>query len=366
MACREEYEPPALKNSPHFLTVDGFLNNYPDTTYIRLSFTRNLNDTAPGQPEPGAILLVEGDQNTLIPFQEKEKGLYISLLNLNTAEKYRLRIKTSEGRVYLSDFVPFKQTPAVDSLSWQEDTAGVYFYINTHDPQNHTTYYRWQFSETWQYNTYLRSNFDYVHGTVIQRTADQQIYNCWKTDPSANILLASTSQLSQDIVSRFLFNYVSKTTEKIFDEYSVEVSQYALTKDQFVYWTELKKNSEEAGTLFDAQPSQLTSNIHCLANPSEPVMGYLSASSVSKKRVFVSFSQLKSYHYTPYYLPCEVLKDVTTGFSNYDTSRAYEYLEMPDHLFTYWYYDGVNHVAQNFCIDCREHGGTNIKPAFWH
>jgi Domain of unknown function (DUF4249) len=166
-------------------------------------------------------------------------------------------------------------------------------------------------------------------------------------------------------ISHFFFNSVSKSTEKMYVLYSVLVNQYALTKDEFEYWTELKKNSEQLGTLFDAQPSQIGSNIHCISNPGEPVMGYLSASTVQKKRLFVGISEMTNMNYIPYTLPCHVIKDVTTGFSSLDTSIAYEYLDKPNHLFTFWYYDGAYHVAQNFCIDCREHGGTNLKPDFW-
>ncbi len=363
--CREYYEPPVLKNNPHLLVVDGFLNSSPDSTYIKLSYTRNLRDTAPAVPALNATLMVEGDQNTLIPLYENGKGLYGNLLPLKTSEKYRLSIITSDGTKYQSDYVPFKQTPPIDSISWEQDSSDVRFYINTHDPQGNTIYYRWQYEETWQYSTYLTSNFDFVHGTLIERPPDQQIHNCWKENKAATILLSSTSQLSRDVVHQFPFNTISKSTEKMYVMYSVLVNQYALTRDEFDYWTELKKNSEQLGTLFDAQPSQLNSNIHCTTNPSEPVMGYLSASTVQKKRLFVEGSDMTNMNYVPYYLPCYSLNDVTTGFGIQDTAKAYEYLEMPRHLFTFWYFDGAYHIAQNFCIDCREHGGTNAKPDFW-
>jgi hypothetical protein len=363
--CREYYEPPVLKNNPRLLVVDGFLNSSPDSTYIKLSYTRNLRDTAPAVPVLNATLMVEGDQSTLIPFYENGKGLYGNLLPLKTSEKYRILITTSDGTKYQSDYVPFKQTPAIDSISWEQDSSDVRFYINTHDPQVNTIYYRWQYEETWQYSTYLTSNFDFVHGTLIERPSDQQIHNCWKENKAATILLSSTSQLSQDVVHQFPFNTISKSTEKMYVMYSVLVNQYALTRVEFDYWAELKKNSEQLGTLFDAQPSQLNSNIHCITNPSEPVMGYLSASTIQKKRLFVEGSEMTNMNYVPYYLPCYSLKDVTTGFGIQDTAKAYEYLEMPRHLFTFWYFDGAYHIAQNFCIDCREHGGTNAKPDFW-
>jgi hypothetical protein len=366
LGCKEYYEPPVLKHNPGLLVVDGFLNSSPDSTYIKLTYTRNLRDTAPAIPALNANLIVEGDQGDQTPLFEIGKGLYGNLLNLNTVERYRLAINTSDGTKYLSEYVPFKQTPPIDSITWEQDSSNVSFFINTHDAQNNTVYYRWQYQETWQYSTYLTSTFDYVHGTLLARTPDQQIHNCWKENSASTILLASTSQLSQDIVYHFPFLTISKSIEKLSVMYSVVVSQYALTRDEFEYWTSLKKNSEQLGTLFDAQPSQLNSNIRCISNPTEPVMGYLSASSLKKKRIFVGMSDMTNLNYVPYYLPCYSLNDVTTGFSAQDTSRAYEYLEMPRHLFTFWYSDGlVYHIAQNFCIDCREHGGTNVKPDFW-
>ncbi|MDP9041933.1 MAG: DUF4249 domain-containing protein [Bacteroidota bacterium] len=363
--CREYYAPPVLKQAPDFLVVDGFLNGTPDSTYIRLSYTRSLNDTAPAAPSLQATVMVEGNQNTLTTLTELGNGVYGNLLSLKTSEKYRLSITSRDGRKYKSDYVPFQKTPGIDSISWSQDTSKVDFYLNTHDPQNNTFYYRWQFEETWQYSTYLTSNFDYVNGIVVPRKADQQIHNCWKSNISPSILLANTSRLSQDVVTHFFFNSISKSSEKIYLLYSVLIRQYALTKDEFEYWSELKRSSEQLGTLFDAQPSQLNSNIHCISNSSEPVLGYLSASTIQRKRIFVGIDDLTNSNYLPYSLPCHVLKDVTTGFSPYDTSRVNEYLYMPNHLFTFWYYDGIYNVAQNFCIDCREHGGTNIKPSFW-
>jgi len=365
MGCREYYEPPALKNTPKYLVVEGLLTSSPDSTFITLTYTRSLIDSAPGSPELNARLIVEGDQNTSIPLTGIGNGRYGNLLTLNPNEKYRLSIATEAGSKYLSDYVSFKQTPPIDSLSWEQDTSQVKFYINTHDPQNKTIYYRWHFEETWQYSTYLTSNFDYKNGVLTLRTPDQQIHNCWSSHNSPTILLASTTHLSQVLISRYLFNTVSKSTEKLYVLYSVNVDQYALTADEFDYWTALKKNTEQLGSLFDAQPSQLKGNIHCLTNPQEPVLGYLSASTVQQKRIFVAVNQMNNMNYLPYYLPCQKLSDVTSGFSATDTSTAYEYLEAPRHLYTFWYYDRAYHVAQNFCIDCREHGGTNIKPAYW-
>ena len=363
-SCKKPYEPPTLKNTPDFLVVDGFLTSSPDSTYIRLSHTRSIRDTAPSLPELSSTVAIEGDLGSQFFLTDAGMGLYRGILHLNPSEKYRLSVNTEGGEEYRSDFVPFNITPPIDRLSWEEDTSGVNFFLDTHDPQNATRYYRWQMEETWQYNTYLNTNFDYVNDSVVRRLPEQQIHNCWSSNFAGTIFLASTNNLSEDIISHFKFNRVDKTSEKISAEYSVQMKQFALTQDQYEYWRLQKKNSEQMGTVFDSQPVDLVSNIHCISNPSKPVMGYFCASTIERKRIFVTNRQLETYLYVPYYIPCKVLKDVTYVIPHGD-KNAYWYLEAPRHLYTFWFDDGVYHIAQNFCIDCREHGGTNVKPDYW-
>ncbi|HEX3080670.1 MAG TPA: DUF4249 family protein, partial [Puia sp.] len=158
----------------------------------------------------------------------------------------------------------------------------------------------------------------------------------------------------------------NKESEKISLEYSILAKQYALTRDQYDYWANLKKTTEQLGTIFDAQPSQLISNIHCLSNPSEPVLGYLCASSTTKKRIFIKRTDLSYYNYTPYWLSCQLDTNVKVGISAADKQKDYEYLAKPGHLFTlYEVFTGGYSMVPNVCGDCREHGGTSVKPDYW-
>jgi hypothetical protein len=56
--------------------------------------------------------------------------------------------------------------------------------------------------------------------------------------------------------------------ERISSRYSTLVRQFAISPNTYNYWQNLK-NTEQLGTLFDAQPSQLVGNAHC-AVPNEP------------------------------------------------------------------------------------------------
>ena len=94
-------------------------------------------------------------------------GIYKSNpLLLNSADKYRLKIITASGEQYASDFVEVRQTPAIDSITWQQQND-VTIYANTHDPSNSTTYYRWDFIETWQYRSQLESELGQKNGIIF-------------------------------------------------------------------------------------------------------------------------------------------------------------------------------------------------------
>jgi hypothetical protein len=180
---------------------------------------------------------------------------------------------------------------------------------------------------------------------------------CFKTFYSTNILLASSAAFSSDVISHQLINRIPNDNSKISDRYSISVGQYALTAEAYQYWSVLKQNSEETGGLFDPQPSQLKSNIHCIDQPDEPVIGYLSASSEQRKRIFIKNNELKDRKETTYSALCKetlVARD----------SAAY-FLADGNYLPAYYLSNGPLAIAPRACVDCRVGGGTTTKPSFW-
>ncbi len=366
LKCRQPYNPPIPKSNLGYLVVDGIIINGPDSTVINLSRTQNLTDSAfVNNPETGAFVTVVGQNSEIYPLTERSPGTYMtSGLNLNLNETYKLKIITTNGKEYLSDSVPVKQTPPIDSVFWQQDTSGVNIYLTTHDPSNNTRYYRWNYTETWQYNTYEQSSFDWVNNQIVIRDSSTQIYNCWGSDNSSSILIGSSAKLSQDVINQNPITTVPSGSEKISYEYSILVNQYAITSDEFNYLQTTKSYTEQLGGLFDPQPSQIVGNIHCVTTPSEPVLGFINASSVSSARIFVFYRNLPlPWVYVPYYL----------------TDSCYNFLTVPDSLNSFLpptgqrYYVLIGQtttgnkyiLTTSFCADCRLHGGTSIKPPFW-
>ena len=170
--------------------------------------------------EHNAILNIEGENSEIFPLYENANGIYSSAapLNLNNAEKYRLRIKTQDNKEYVSDFVAVKHTPPIDSITWKRENGGLKIYVNSHDPQNNTRYYKWDYEETWEIHSAYLSTLEYVRDPntnqilgVDYRNAthdpDTTIYKCWRSGISTNTNIGSSEKLSADVIYLPLFVY---------------------------------------------------------------------------------------------------------------------------------------------------------------
>jgi hypothetical protein len=195
---------------------------------------------------------------------------------------------------------------------------------------------------------------------VVVRSPNEMVYECWKESSSTDLLLGSSSHLTADVIHKAPLVTMGKNTEKLSVRYSILVKQTVLSKEAYDYLQIMKRNTESLGSIFDAQPSQLKGNIICISNSDEEVIGFLTASSVSEKRIFIRASEVPWSHFTmsceeieipntptalsnlmPFYIPIYPIEDVNTG-------RTKSWM-----------------AATPICVDCTLRGGSLIKPSFW-
>ncbi|HET6995674.1 MAG TPA: DUF4249 family protein, partial [Chitinophagaceae bacterium] len=111
-SCRQVYEPSVVSASLNYLVVEGVLNAG-GATSIHLTRTSKL-DSNGFRPELNAQVQVEGKDNSVRSLLSAGNGYYSSAnLNLVLNTDYRLRIRTSNGKEYLSEFVTARLTPAI-------------------------------------------------------------------------------------------------------------------------------------------------------------------------------------------------------------------------------------------------------------
>lgn len=358
LGCKKPYDPPEIKEANSFLVVEGVINGNPSSsTTISLSRLRKLSDTSYNQPEFNAQIMIEEESGSQFPLQERGDGDYSSAdLTLNASKRYRLLINTADSKNYASDFTPVLQTPSIDTLTWEQN-SDVTLYVNTHDPLNQTQYYRWDYVETWEYHSYYNSIIKYIPDTVVY-DLNNSTHVCWQTAHSTDISLGNTSALSSDVITHARIGTIPYNSQKCSERYSALVRQYALSQEAYQYWLVLQKLSQQLGTLFDVQPSQLQGNIHSLSGD-EPVIGYISASTIPEKRMFIDRSSLIDWkEFDGNY--CDVLGAVA---NTPDVVRSL----FSDGYYAPYYFQGMGAITYTWaeCVDCRKLGGTTVKPSFW-
>lgn len=372
LCCKKPYNPSIISSPNSYLVVEGVINSGNDSTIIKLSKTVNLSGQTTLNPILGATVFITSDQGNQFFLTDEGNGNYSSApLNLPASQKYQLAINIDPTHQYQSDFVAVKPTSPIDSIGYIVQGNGLQLYVNTHDPANSSRYYRWDYAETWIFHSKYESVWvaDPNTNTIVLRNANQGIYYCFGNSISSNILLASTTKLKQDIVYQSPLTQIPFTSEKLEVKYSILVRQYALTDKAYAFYQNMQKNTEQLGSIFDAQPTQLNGNIHNTQSPNEPVIGYVSVTNVQSKRVFILGSVVPSNVRTIYPYDCQ--QDTAVYFNKQGYNDVQNilinppYTEIPTQaLFTP--FGGIYGYlfSTTDCVDCTLRGTTQI-PSFW-
>jgi len=389
-SCIKKYDSGVNVPAKGYLVVEGYINSDGGSTTIYLSRAQALSDTAKVVRERKAQVSIEGDNNTSYPLTETNPGLYISApVSLNKSSHYRIHIKTSTVQEYNSDYSSVRSTPAIDSVFWTRDNSrGVSFYVNTHDAQNSTRYYMWKWNETWEYHAPIQSNMKFTFGpggfiskavfTYTNQITDSSLYVCYHNDSSTNIVISSSEKLEQDVIqSAPLELVIPPGNEKLSVLFSLNVKEYAISKNAYQFYQLMKKNTEHLGSIFDAQPSQVTGNVHSVSDSTEKVIGFVEVSQEVQKRIFVSITDVPNWGYSNECIfPGKESSNDSTRLNNivetFHTPLGIistSFLPTgPDYMFGFNPSTGLPNVVKLgdiYCVDCKLKGGTILRPPFW-
>lgn len=347
---------PRTNEDKDILVVEGLITNKPGPNTIKLTKSLPLGAKSTAKPLSGCIVTVTDDLFNSYIFSEKAKGTYVSdPANFQgvIGRIYTLHITVKSGNnslIYESYPTEMKPIPAIDSVFYEKQTLketadkipleeGCQIYLSTHDSTNQAKFYRWEYSETWEF---------VIPYDVPNKT-------CWISSNSDVINIKNTSVLGEDRIDRYPLIFISNLTDRLNVKYSILVNQYSLNEDEYNYWDKLRNLSEQVGGLYDMIPSSIPSNMYCPDDPNEKVLGYFSVSGNSSKRIFIK-DRFQGLIYM--YRTCAQ-----------DTFPVGKYI--PNLNSAAWII--INHGLPNpywvvtyskGCYDCTVRG-TKIQPDFW-
>jgi hypothetical protein len=352
VGCTVEFFPDTDKNQ-ETLVVEGMITDQNRGNRIRLSKSTPIGMPIAGKSVKGAVVTITDEEGIVTTLTESPAGTY-STDSLNfrgrVGSRYSLSIKIN-NKSYETDFIEMNPVPPINSLYYEKevitssrDTSdmdeGCKIYVDSFDPSGKCQFFRWDYTETWEYR---------IPYNVINKI-------CYVTERSDEILIKNTSLYSQARVTKYPVVFISNKTDRLKETYSILVNQYSLNESEYNFWEKVQSISQNVGNLYDVTPTTVPGNIRCNTFPKENVLGYFSVSAVAQKRLFIHDHFFGLPGFFIYCATDTLMGNLPETGLNTDYWVIEDY---GDEIPPFW-------VISTFkeCADCSTRG-TRVRPSFW-
>lgn len=364
-SCVDEIEL-ASENFESILVIEGIITDQEEVQEIKISRSYRLEDNEPA-PVNNASVSVSSSEGDTFTFELDTAGVYLSQLPFSTKPgvEYTLEVNTANGS-YQSVTVVGQEQTLIDNIRSTEaqlrEETGVAILVSSSDDDS-GAYYKYEFEETFK----IVSRYRILNDLIINEEGDFEVvpkaneeYVCYNTLPSQEIVLSSTTELSENNINDYLVRFISKEDSKLAYRYSILVKQLKISAEAHDFYSTLKNLSESENLFSQFQPGFLDGNIQSIADNQEKVIGFFTTAAVDEQRLFFSYTDYFDPIEDPrpeHYGPCEPF---TPEDRNYlrelvETNQVELFGEDPP---------GVYSVIAARCVNCN-YFGTNVQPEFW-
>jgi len=366
-----------LEDYESLLVVEGLITDQPGPNTITLSRTFRNVDGLPVMVSHAEVS-VQDENGVITIFHEDEPGIYLSDPTLFTGRvggTYSLQIRTGDGLEFISDVCTMTAVPRIDSLYYEPDNEfydngtieepGLRVYLDTDNRDEACPYMRWEFEEVWKFRVpYPILVQDLGYKEYKTKHVENDI--CWRYEQSEQILIYSSEEEGSDLISRKPIQFINPgRSNSLLRQYSIQVSQYSLSEEEFSFWNNLREITESEGDIFEKQPFPIEGNIRCINNEHVNILGYFQVSAVKSQRIYITKSEANDLGLPVYEYPCERLI--------YRNRRLDEKLYnslLSDGYVLFWVEEDDFGNPVNFqftgleCADCSLTGKPE-EPDFW-
>ncbi len=375
------------------IVIESTITNQNKTQEVKVTRAYKLDEKSPTF-EAGAVVFVTDNLGNKYDFkQSTDKYTSVTTFQVVADRQYQLHVRTKDGRSYISSTEKLPQQTEISSVEankvTKDNQLGVEITVNSNDPTNNSHYYRYEYEETYKIvapkyypvkaTVVYYPAGSYPPGKVVLQDRTEDAKTCYTTKNSTELLLTSTSDLSEDRVSNFPVRFIASTDPIIMNRYSILVKQYVQSLAAHTFFETLSEISKSGSILSQTQPGFFYGNIKAVDNPGEKVIGYFDVSSYSEKRIFFNFKDLLDGQPIPLYP-----YNCPTEFATEDEAKAYIFSycfnKNPDFkcqgelILSFLssgykvYYPTENPTSYVIypieCGDCTSFS-SNIKPSFW-
>jgi hypothetical protein len=290
--CVKEFLPETEQN-PELYVVEGLITDQPGIHSIKISKSIPLGSEAEADPVRQCNVWITDNLGNKYPLTELN-GQYHTASSFHgvTGRSYTLHIEVMRyvlnRRVVelVIESLPMEMlpVPGIDSLFYEKVAIrkedgfkfpgeGCQVFLNTTDPADKCRFYRWDYLETWK-----------IDAPNYQRAINKQ---CWVEEKSEDIIAKTVKGLNENRIDRLKVRFISNETDRLSSRYRIGVNQYSVTEDEYNFWSDLEKLTEQSGSIYDIIPSSLSGNLYCPSSPGRQILGYFSVSAVKSETIYI-------------------------------------------------------------------------------
>lgn len=289
---------------------------------------------------------------------------------------YAIRVEV-DGEIYQSEFQPIQRANLIDEVFYKENENGIDIHISSHGEKSNSPYYMWTYEEDWEIHPSVDVAYSgrgsWSYSTKLYPDLEEgknPYYDCWGKNYSSLIHIYNTSNLTQNTVKEHKLLTIPWEDNRVSYLYSIFIKQASLNEDSYKYYYAQRQYSEGSSGLFTPMPTEVKGNVKCLSNPQTKVLGYVIASQVATKRIFIDADDLSQEYFGEGI--CTISQSIDPIDYKKFTAMAGNWIrEMNENGAFIWNEVKGNIDANSLlysrpCVDCRAFPYSTQKcPDFW-
>ena len=217
-ACIYPYEVDLRHEGELPLVIEGDIH-VGSVTNVQLSYVQPfVKETGDIYTPPIATGYIEGEDGTRIYSDDADfpsSALTFHTEELTSGQRYRLHLETYDqqnggtANIFESDWLSPAPAPTIDALTYSHhpDYEELWIGLSMHCHGSH--YFRWTFSETWEYHSDISTWFEYKPKyRRVDTYAEANLYYCWASAESPQINIFSTANQTEDRFEDLAFHTI--------------------------------------------------------------------------------------------------------------------------------------------------------------
>jgi hypothetical protein len=304
--------------------VEGMITDAPGPYTIKVSKSLSLTaDSSFRDPIEKAKIKLHDDDGNVEDFSEAAPGVYVTggIIQGRVGHVYYIAIETQDGKIFRSEPDRINPVGEIEQIRYEyeartaevntaEVNADVFnIFVDADGGSESSSYVRWRFSGTYKVETHPELHYTVTQegppyaykspypcsgyiveaalgGGYLRKVGECTCCTCWVNQFESVPTLSDGQLVSNNHYQNVKVGEIPINGLTFTEKYMVQVDQMSMTENAFQFFKLIRKQKENASSLFQPLNGEIKGNI-APVNSTEPVVGIFWAASIRSKYIYI-------------------------------------------------------------------------------